>query len=163
AIVSRRKQSVYRAGLWPSSDFLRGSGGIMYVATLLATLRTTEAVRGHPGMLRGFFAQKHPENVLLHQHCGEPAEHRFAYLYPRVQYHLRNGVPRLLGIAAGVTVVPEATRDLTSIELAGRHYPITAIEQQPGGVDLEESESPLLYRFVSPWLALSQKNYIRYQ
>jgi hypothetical protein len=135
----------------------------MYIATLVATLRSPEAVRGHPAMLRGYLASKHPENVLLHQHCGNGAEHRFAYLYPRVQYRLRHGIPRLLGIADGVTVVAEATRDLTSVELAGRHYPITAVDEESGGEEMEESDQPLFYRFVSPWLALNQKNYTLYQ
>jgi hypothetical protein len=135
----------------------------MHFATLVATLRSPDVVHGHPGMLRGYLAGRHPENVLLHQHCGDAAEHRFAYLYPRVQYRLRHGIPRLLGIADGVTVVPEATRDLTSVELSGRHYPITAVEEQPGGAELEETDRPLFYRFVSPWLALSQKNYAHYQ
>lgn len=135
----------------------------MYVATLLATLRSPETIRGRPSLLRGFFADQHPENVLLHQHCGDGGEHRFAYLYPRVQYRLRDGVPRLLGIAEGVTVVSEATRDLTSIKLAGRQYQITAVEQQTEGVDLEESDVPLFYRFASPWLSLNQKNYLQYQ
>src|SRR6266404_6349171 len=130
---------------------------MMYIAMLVATLRTPQAVRGHAGLLRGFFANRHPENVLLHQHCGDGAEHRFAYLYPRVQYRLRDGVPRLLGIAEGTTVIPEATRDLTSIELAGRHYPIAAVEQHAAVVYLEECKTPIVYHFVSPWLALSQK------
>src|SRR5207302_3088240 len=44
-----------------------------------------------------------------------------------------------------------------------RDYPITNVEQVSGGIELEESETALLYRFVSPWLALSQKNYAQYQ
>ena len=135
----------------------------MEVPILIAQLSADPPIRGAASLLRGFFAHRRPESILLHQHCGDGESHRFAYLYPRVQYRMRHGAAELLGVAEGVTAVSDALQDLKSLELAGYQHQVTGIELREEMVDLAEVDSTREYGFVSPWLAPNQSNYLRFQ
>jgi hypothetical protein len=135
----------------------------MKVPLLTAYIRTEQPARGEPALLRGFFGCRQPENVLLHQHLGEGAHTRLVYLYPRVQYRLRDGVPQIIGIAEGVTAVTHATQGLDVIELAGWRYRVVRVDYEESEIELDERAEPCRYTFASPWLALNQDNYARYQ
>jgi hypothetical protein len=135
----------------------------MKVSLLTARLRTDQPVRGVPALIRGFLGRRQPENVLLHQHFGEGADTRLIYLYPRVQYRLKDGVPEIIGVGDGVAAVAHGTRDLDVLELAGWRYRVLGVDYAESEVDVEERTEPCRYAFASPWLALNQGNYMRYQ
>ncbi len=120
-------------------------------------------MRGAPALLRGFFGQRQPENILLHQHFGEGTNTRLLYLYPRVQYRLSDGVPRIIGIAEGVAAVARATQGLDVLELAGWRYAVLGVEYEEREIEIDGKPEPCHYAFASPWLALNQDNYGRYQ
>jgi hypothetical protein len=135
----------------------------MRVSLLTATLHTDRPVRGAASLLRGFFANRQPENVLLHEHGSNEEEHRFVYLYPRVQYRIRDGIARLIGIEEGATAIAHAASGLDSLDLAGWRYRVDAVDLAETEADIADSNESRQYRFVSPWLALSQKNFQRYR
>ncbi len=135
----------------------------MKVPLLIAHIHTQQPARGEPALLRGFFGCRQPENVLLHQHLGEGTHTRLVYLYPRVQYRLRDGVPKIIGIAEGVAAVAHATQGLNALELAGWQYRVVGVEYEESELELDERAAPCHYSFTSPWLALNQDNYARYQ
>ena len=135
----------------------------MRVPLLTARLRTDQPVRGVPALLRGYLGHRQPESVLLHQHLGEGARTRPVYLYPRVQYRLRDGVPQILGLAEGVAAVAHATKDLDLLELAGWRYRVVGVDYEESEIEIDERTEPCRYAFASPWLALNQENYARYQ
>lgn len=135
----------------------------MKLPAITARIRTDRPVLGVPALLRGFLGRRQPENVLLHQHLGEGTDTRLVYLYPRVQYRLSDGVPTITGIAEGVASVKYALGELDMLELAGWRYGVVGIDFDEGEIELEERDAPIRYRFTSPWLALNQGNYARYQ
>jgi len=135
----------------------------MKLPVLTAQLRTDQPVRGVPALLRGFFGSRQPENVLLHQHLTHGANTRFVYLYPRVQYRLKDGLPQIIGVAEGVVAVAHATQGLDCLDLAGWRYRVVSVDCEESEIDLDERNEACRYSFASPWLALNQDNYVRYQ
>ncbi len=85
------------------------------------------------------------------------------YLYPRVQYRLREGVPQIIGIAEGMAAVAHATSGLDCLDLAGWQYRVLSVDCEESEIELDERDEPRCYSFSSPWLALNQDNYVRYQ
>jgi len=134
----------------------------MDLSLLEATIRTDRPVRGAPALLRGFFAQRQPESVLLHQHQGDGEAHRFLYLYPRVQYRIRDGTPAIIGVAEGTAAVASAVQGIEALELAGWTYRVTGVDFREQSFSLEALPGPIDYAFASPWLALNQKNHREY-
>jgi hypothetical protein len=135
----------------------------MKVPLLTARIHTDQPVRGVPALLRGYLGSRQPENVLLHQHVGEGASTRVVYLYPRVQYHLRDGVPVIVGVADGIAAVKHATETLDALELAGWRYHVAGVDYQEGEIEIDERIDRCRYTFASPWLALNQTNHPRYR
>jgi hypothetical protein len=116
-------------------------------------------VRPAPQLLRGAIANRFPDNPLFHQHDGE----RVVYRYPQVQYRWDRNGPMILGLGEGA-------RFLTGVEWAGMELRIG--EQHLTVRDaiydfrrhvLGPSPGLLRYRFVTPWLPLSQENFQRYR
>jgi hypothetical protein len=132
----------------------------METQILIATLNTDKPVRSKADALRGYIGRAFPENTLLHQHI---ADGRTAYLYPRVQYRVTNGVAQIVAIAEGVTAVNEVLDSLSELDLNGWRYSITSIETDERSGVLCDGPERQRYWFRSPWLALSQKNYRLYQ
>ena len=135
----------------------------MSIQILVATLRTETPVNALPRHVRGFFARHQPDNLLLHQHQGTGDAHQFVYIYPRVQYRVRAGTIELFGIAEGPDAVEHATRGLSLVDLAGRVYQVVGIDYRAEEIELYGCSEPRSYRFVSPWLALNQKNFGRFR
>src|SRR5271157_2335415 len=120
----------------------------MKVPLLIAHIHTQQPARGEPALLRGFFGCRQPENVLLHQHLGEGAHTRLVYLYPRVQYRLRDGVPQVVGIAEGVAAVRHATQGLDALELAGWRYRVVSVDYEESELELDERAEACHYCFA---------------
>jgi len=114
---------------------------------------------GDGAKLRGFFATSFNEYALLHQHVTD----KLIYRYPLIQYKMLQGSPLVLGINEGAEVLKEVYDKFDVIKLGESSYSI-----MERGVILRSEEfgcCPEIYsyRFVTPWLALSQKNYPRYR
>jgi hypothetical protein len=122
------------------------------------TFSSDKPIEGTAAQLRGFFATKFTEYTLLHQHDAG----RLIYRYPLVQYKLIDGTPTVIGINEGSDLLKEIFHATRSIRLGEREFRV--IET---GIDLRllpfgMSERIHSYEFVTPWLALNQKNYVRY-
>ncbi|RZB29558.1 MAG: hypothetical protein AEth_01069 [Candidatus Argoarchaeum ethanivorans] len=131
----------------------------MPLETLVRTLSSTRPITESASHLRGFFATKFTEYELLHQHVDNG---KLFYRYPMIQYKIIDGTPTVIGINEGAEVLKEIYDQYDKITLGGNTYEI--VER---GVTLRKEEFGILdrfisYRFVTPWLALNQKNYERY-
>ncbi|MDI6884881.1 MAG: CRISPR-associated endonuclease Cas6, partial [archaeon] len=131
----------------------------MHLKTLILTLKSDRAVEEDAAKLRGFFATRFNEYVLLHQHIDVD---KLLYTYPRIQYKIVDGTAIVLGIEEGADVLKEIYDKYDEINLGESVY--TIVER---GLTIKEEEfgisSELLsYEFITPWLALSQQNYKRY-
>jgi hypothetical protein len=119
------------------------------------TLKSTQPIRGSSVQLRGFFATKFNEYVLLHQHNTD----KFIYNYPLVQYKMINKMPTVIGINEGAAVLIEIYDQYDEIKLNNKVYEI--VER---GISYKNEEFGLsnkfqTYSFKTPWFALNQENF----
>lgn len=128
----------------------------MQVRLFYLTLRSPTALPQRPDQLRGYLATQFNEYSLLHQHVDGD---RFRYRYPLVQYRVLDDAAVVIGINEGADVLKEIYRGTESLRLGSHLYSIVersiGIESAPFGVTSEIRS----YQFVTPWVALSQKNY----
>ena len=110
--------------------------------------------------LRGAVASKFPGYSLLHHHVEK---NRFIYQYPRIQYKIINDRPLIIGIEEGIDVLERIYGQLGELQLGAcetelhSEVRIDVVDQLFG-----DCEDLVEYRFVTPWLALNQKNYQRF-
>ncbi|MBP2133625.1 hypothetical protein J2128_001579 [Methanomicrobium sp. W14] len=121
-------------------------------------LYSDSEIKGSASQLRGFFATKFNEYVLLHQHNADS----LIYRYPFVQYKIIDNVPVVIGINEGAKVLKEIYDKYGSIRLGSAVYEICEKD-----IRLNKSEFGLTgefhaYRFLTPWIGLNQENYHRY-
>lgn len=131
----------------------------MNLKTLRLTLKSNRSLEEDASKLRGFFATRFTEYTLMHQHIDVG---KLLYKYPRIQYKILEGTAIVLGIEEGAEVLKEIYDKYDEIKLGESAYAI--VER---GITLKEEKfgtSPeiLSYEFITPWIALSQKNYQRY-
>jgi len=131
----------------------------MFLKTITLKLESDKQIEGKAYQLRGFFASKFNEYILLHQHQQD----KFIYTYPLIQYKMLDDVPTIIGVNEGVEVLKEIYDGYDSLVLGGQEYKIfqreIIIKEQKFGI----SENLYKYKFLTPWMALNEKNYEKYQ
>jgi len=130
----------------------------MLLKTLTLKLESDKKITENAHQLRGFFAAKFNEYVLLHQHKAG----KFVYSYPLIQYKMIDSIPTIISIDEGTEVLKEIYDGYDSLKLGKKEYKIyerqIIIKEQMFGV----SDSIYEYQFLTPWLALNEKNYEKY-
>lgn len=131
----------------------------MKLKILEMTFESTQEFTEDVSCIRGFFATKFNDLILLHNHNTD----KFVYKYPLVQYKSIEGKPLLIGINEGTEALKEIFDKFDKITLNHKDFEIIErtmkIKQQDFGLTKEF----YYYKFVTPWLALSQKNNEKYQ
>ncbi len=131
----------------------------MFLKTITLKLESDKQIEGKAHQLRGFFASKFNEYILLHQHQQD----KFIYTYPLIQYKMLGDIPTIIGIEEGMEVLKEIYDGYDSLKLDNQEYKIfqreIIIKEQKFGI----SENLYKYKFLTPWLALNDKNYEKYQ
>ena len=130
----------------------------MNLKILRLTLRSDAPMRGDATKLRGFFATSFNEYALLHQHVTD----RLIYKYPLIQYKMLGGTPLVLGINEGAEVLKEIYDKFDEIKLDESTYSILERSVIVKSEEFGCAEAIHSYRFLTPWLALSQENYPKY-
>ena len=109
--------------------------------------------------LRGYFANRFSE-ILFHNHKEDGS---FRYGYPLIQYKIVDGCPTIVGLEKGAKLISQYFLDIDEINLKGKVY--TNFEKQLSVNEVEHTFAATMkykYQFLSPWMALSQKNYKKY-
>lgn len=110
--------------------------------------------------LRGAIANRNRDESLFHQHTadGDPI-----YKYPLVQYKIINGKGFLIGLNEGAQALTNLEILKEEFELCSEKYMLlqNKIEFRSNLIGINKEF--LLYLFLSPWLALNEKNYEKYQ
>lgn len=127
------------------------------ISTLV--LKTNQQVTESASKLRGFFATRYPEHTLLHHHSGNE---RFVYSYPKVQYKILDGSAVVVGIREGAEVLPEIYQETDYLHLNGKTYKVLERRIIEKEAEFGRVQCSKQYRFLTPWLALNQKNHKRY-
>jgi len=131
----------------------------MILKILSLTLHSDAPMQGDAAKLRGFFATSFNDYALLHQHVTD----RLIYRYPLIQYKMLQGSPLILGINEGADVLKEIYDKFDEIKLGESRYSIMERGVIVRSEEFGCTEEIHSYRFATPWLALSQDNYRRFQ
>lgn len=131
----------------------------MQVHTFSLTIKTEQPIKQSASMLRGFIAERFPNLPILHHHENKG----FVYIYPRVQYKTNDGVAKIIGIDEGAEILRENYEEISHLQLGAARYEIEDMEISSDNCDFGINESCISYSFLTPWLALNEKNYEQYQ
>lgn len=108
--------------------------------------------------IRGYLGNKYEELDILHNHKNN----KFIYRYPKVQYKIINDKPIIIGIEEGSNVITNI--GLNEDELIIGDKSINTFEKKIS-INNDKygiSNDYIKYRFLSPWIALNQKNINEY-
>ena len=110
--------------------------------------------------LRGAVARLYPEERLLHHHRNDG---KVEYYHPLVQYKIINNECLITGFKEGAELL--ANLDLVGkrIFFGNRIYTILNKEIDLYNICFGNIEAQQSYTFLTPWLALNEKNYEKYQ
>jgi len=132
----------------------------MKVKTLIFHFTCDESIKETADKLRGFFANKFGGYTLIHQHLND---NELLYKAPLIQYKMFNGKPFVLGINEGADVLQKIHGDIDYLRIGHSEYQIKeksiVLKTDYFGIN----KNQLVYSFLTPWLALNEKNYEKYQ
>lgn len=109
--------------------------------------------------LRGAIAGLYPDESLFHHHERE----NLIYTYPKIQYKRlrRKGV--IVGLEKGATALGKTNLIGKTLRLRDEQYVVDGYKIAFEKCHLGTTDHPVSYRFLSPWIALNEKNYRTYQ
>lgn len=108
--------------------------------------------------IRGYLGNKYIENDLLHNHL----DNKYIYRYPLVQYKVIKKVPYIIGINEGVSSVSKIGLLDDELIINEEKYEIFQKEIIKTKEFIGATEDYVEYEFLTPWIALSQKNIMEY-
>lgn len=109
--------------------------------------------------LRGFFSNKFPEDTEFHNHLPDGS---FSYKFPQIQYRIINHHPALIAIDNGIEILKRLFFSLDEIIIDHRVYNLHEKEITLKPIEIGIAEDFQNYRFSSPWMALNERNYTKY-
>ncbi|MGQ9679042.1 MAG: CRISPR-associated endonuclease Cas6 [bacterium] len=117
------------------------------------SLNDAEKVRGYLGNI--FWS-----DPIVHHHHQNGS---FLYQYPRLQYKIVEGSCVLIGFKEGIEVLKKVFSDLQAVNINGDWQRIFARSIESYSSPFGESSEPVTYTFLTPWLALNEENYEKFQ
>ena len=110
---------------------------------------------------RGFIGNLFRNHDLIHNHdlkTGKPI-----YRYPLIQFKLIDKTPAIIAITErAVNIFSEIFMKLDKIIIEDTVIPVFEKELKIEDVEFGYSDEIFMYEFVSPWIGLNQKNFIKY-
>ena len=132
---------------------------VMTIRTVELALEISKPLYFENGFgLRGFIGKHFSEDVLLHNHENDD----FVYSYPRVQYKILDTKAKIIGLAEGVETV-KTIPCFESITLGHEDLRVEGRDLSERQATYGVSDFEKNYLFLTPWLALNEKNYDKYQ
>jgi len=111
------------------------------------------------GKVRGFLGNLFSDDSHIHQHRLDGS---FIYRYPRIQYKIIEGQCILIGFGEGNETVKEIFNRLRSLNIRGRWQEILSSGLEIYKASFSSFPNEVTYTFLTPWLALNEKNYKKY-
>lgn len=131
----------------------------MTVPTIEFTLKTKRPLEFDNTVgLRGFFGRHFSEDILFHNHDNDS----LLYSYPRIQYKVIENRACIIGLAEGFKAVKNLPY-FGSVTLGHEDVIITSMDCLEKQSNIGISNGQQTYLFLTPWLALNEKNYDKYQ
>ena len=104
--------------------------------------------------LRGYFANKFSHEKIISNHNGD----KFVYNYPKVQYKIINGQPIICGICEGSSLISQIGFNTDEIDIDGEKINVSQTKIINKLLEFGICDNYVEYRFITPWMALNQKN-----
>lgn len=120
-----------------------------------ATLDFDSDYKITPVKLRGFLAHLFANISEFHHHSDN------SYHYPLIQYKRIKKKLVVVGIRKYAEIIFQNMSDLDHITTETRKIPLNNIEIKT--TMFKVTQNPQKYKFVSPWLALNEKNYAKFK
>ena len=120
----------------------------------------TKLKPSHAKKLRGYLGNIFCDNSYAHQHRIDGS---FIYQYPCVQYKVINGSCLLIGFNEGTEVIKKTFHDLKMINLDGQWEEVLSKGLESYSTSFSISSEQKHFSFLTPWLALNEKNYGQYR
>lgn len=110
--------------------------------------------------IRGYIGRKFIDDSFLHHHTEN---NKLIYSYPVVQYKVIDSNPLLIGIKDGVESLWKVFDDMSELNLDNTAHEIFDKKSLLKQVHIGILDNQIPYSFLTPWLALNEKNYDKYQ
>jgi hypothetical protein len=110
--------------------------------------------------LRGYIGNKFMDDSLFHNHRENGAH---IYRYPIIQYKIINGNPLIIGIGEGIQSVWKVFDEISGLNLDRIELEVFDKKSLLKQVQFGMFDKHQTYYFLTPWLALNEKNYDQYQ
>ena len=112
--------------------------------------------------LRGYIGNLFKDYDIIHNHNQTTGQ--YIYRYPLIQFKIINKTPTLLAISdKAINIFSEIFLKLQTITIDNNTIPIHEKNLNIMNDHFGFSDKWHSYEFISPWLALNQKNYLLYQ
>ena len=113
-----------------------------------------------PKDLRGAISRQNKDNVLFHQHANDEL---LIYNYPLIQYKIIEGNGVVVGLDKGAVAVAKMNLLNKQLNLGNTEYIVEQETMSFLATHIGIHDKTKKYKFLSPWLALNEKNYQKYQ
>lgn len=131
----------------------------MNIRTFTLILKTDKKVEEYAEKLRGYVGNEFSQYPILHHHAKE----KYIYSYPLVQYKILEGTPIIIGIEEGAETLRNVYREIDQLTLGTNTYKIIEKQILEKEQEFGLTEDMQQYKFLTPWLALNEKNYENYK
>lgn len=130
------------------------------IKVMTATYKHIQLSAAEARKIRGFFADLDQKDSRLHNHTEDGAQ---IYRYPLVQYKVIYGNPVIWAAEDGIRSVHPHLMSQEQLRIGNRVFTDLAMDIHLAELPVGDSRVIRNYRFITPWLALNQENYGRYQ
>lgn len=127
----------------------------MKIDTCIASLELDSKMRLSPSHLRGYIGYLFANIPEFHHHSNN------SYHYPLVQYKTIYDKLSILGLQEYSEIVFDKVAEIDHVTTPDKKISITNLQLKK---EIHRIElKPTIYRFDSPWIALNQKNYVKFK
>jgi hypothetical protein len=123
-------------------------------------LRLSRKIKTHESpRLRNFFGRAFEEEVVRQSYDvdGQPI-----FEYPRIQFKVIESTAVLLGIDEGAELLRRLWPAMDETELGDGQVTVLETQFETRQDEITDCPEPIEYRFLTPWLALNEKNFRSY-
>jgi len=115
-------------------------------------------VREPATKLRGYISKHYRDIPQFHHHAGTKLDYR----HPLIQYKIIDGIPFIIGLREG-SILLQLIDTNSEFKFGTNTYQVLKMRRETVPIELNLSLRSPTYSFLTPWLALNQKNYEKYQ
>lgn len=130
------------------------------IKVMIATYQNISLTAAEARKVRGFFADRDHTDHNLHNHTLEGDS---VYQYPLVQYKVLNRHPVIVAMEDGIRSIHPHLMEATELKIGENVYTDMALDIRLVQPPIGDSKTMESYCFVTPWLALNQKNFEKYE